>query len=86
MLSFGHALYFGAGAYGLGIVLENTGIPLFPGILIALVGGLAIALVTGAVSRHDSGTNATPALAHAKKATTWSIELPDTVAIRSPGP
>ena len=55
MLSFGHALYFGAGAYGLGIVLENTGIPLFPGILIALVGGLVIALVTGAVSMRVSG-------------------------------
>ena len=55
MLSFGHALYFGAGAYGLGIVLENTGIPLFPGILIALVGGLVIALVTGAVSMRVAG-------------------------------
>ena len=55
MLSFGHALYFGAGAYGLGIVLENTGIPLFPGILIALVGGLIIALVTGALSMRVSG-------------------------------
>lgn len=55
MLSFGHALYFGAGAYGLGIVLENTGVPLWPGILIALVGGLAIALATGAVSMRVSG-------------------------------
>jgi branched-chain amino acid transport system permease protein len=55
MLSFGHALYFGAGAYGLGIVLENTGIPLVPGIFIALVGGLVIAVVTGAVSMRVSG-------------------------------
>ena len=38
------------------------------------------------VSRHDSGTNAMPAMAHAKNATTWSVELPDTVAMRSPGP
>lgn len=55
MLSFGHALYFGAGAYGLGIVLENTGVPLWPGILLALVGGLFIALVTGAVAQRVSG-------------------------------
>lgn len=55
MLSFGHALYFGAGAYGLGIVLENTGVPLFPGIFIALVGGLVVALMTGAVSMRVSG-------------------------------
>ncbi|WP_291382177.1 branched-chain amino acid ABC transporter permease [Demequina sp.] len=55
MLSFGHALYFGAGAYGLGIVLENLSVPLWPGILIALVGGLVIALVTGAVSIRVTG-------------------------------
>jgi branched-chain amino acid transport system permease protein len=55
MLSFGHALYFGAGAYGLGIVLEQTGMPLWPGILVALIGGLVIALVTGAVSMRVSG-------------------------------
>ena len=55
MLSFGHALYFGAGAYGLGIVLEATGMPLWPGVLVALVGGLAVALLTGAVSMRVSG-------------------------------
>ena len=55
MLSFGHALYFGAGAYGLGIVLENLGVPLFPGVFLALIGGLVIALITGAVSMRVSG-------------------------------
>lgn len=55
MLSFGHALYFGAGAYGLGIVLEALSVPLFPGILIALVGGLVVALLTGAVAMRVSG-------------------------------
>ena len=38
------------------------------------------------VSRHDSGTKAMPDRAQAKNATTWSVELPDTVAMRSPGP
>jgi len=55
MLSFGHALYFGAGAYGLGIALKYLGVPLWPGIFIALLGGLAIALVTGAVAMRVSG-------------------------------
>ncbi|MEJ1155755.1 branched-chain amino acid ABC transporter permease [Microbacterium sp. Mu-86] len=55
MLSFGHALYFGAGAYGLGVALEHFGVPLWPGIFIALIGGMVIALVTGAVSMRVSG-------------------------------
>jgi len=55
MLSFGHALYFGTGAYGLGIALAYLGVPLWPGALIALVGGLVIAAVTGAVAMRVSG-------------------------------
>lgn len=55
MLSFGHALYFGAGAYGLGLALKYFGVPLWPGILIALVGGLAIAAFTGSIAMRVSG-------------------------------
>ncbi|TDN92589.1 branched-chain amino acid ABC transporter permease [Microbacterium sp. BK668] len=55
MLSFGHALYFGAGAYGLGIALEHFGVPLWPGVFIALLGGMVIALATGAVAMRVSG-------------------------------
>jgi len=55
MLSFGHALYFGAGAYGLGILLKAFEVPLFPGIFLALIGGLLIALLTGAVAMRVSG-------------------------------
>lgn len=55
MLSFGHALYFGAGAYGLGVVLKHLGVPLWPGVLIALIGGLLIALITGAIAMRVSG-------------------------------
>jgi len=55
MLSFGHALSFGAGAYGLGLALAYLHVPLWPGILIALIGGLVIALVTGAISMRVSG-------------------------------
>lgn len=55
MLSFGHALYFGAGAYGLGIALERFGVPLWPGVLVALLGGMVIAVATGAVAMRVSG-------------------------------
>ena len=55
MLSFGHALYFGAGAYGLGLVLQHLNVPLWPGALIALVGGLAIAAFTGAIAMRVTG-------------------------------
>lgn len=55
MLSFGHALSFGAGAYGLGLALQYLDVPLWPGVLVALVGGLAIALFTGAISMRVSG-------------------------------
>lgn len=55
MLSFGHALYFGAGAYGLGILLDAFALPLWPGVFVALIGGMVIALVTGAVAMRVNG-------------------------------
>ncbi len=55
LLSFGHALYFGAGAYGLGILLERTDLSLWPAIGLTLVMAGGIALVTGAVSLRVSG-------------------------------
>ncbi|MDR2998735.1 MAG: branched-chain amino acid ABC transporter permease [Microbacterium sp.] len=55
MLSFGHALYFGAGAYGLGILLKAIDLPLVPGVFAALLGGMVIALVTGAIAMRVDG-------------------------------
>ena len=55
MLSFGHALYFGASAYGLGIALEHFGVPLWPGVFLALVGGMIVGMATGAVAMRVSG-------------------------------
>lgn len=72
MLSFGHALYFGAGAYGLGIILQTLGVPLFPGVLLALIGGLLIALVTGAIAMRVSGIPfAMVTLAFAQAGSVW---------------
>ncbi|MBN9176146.1 MAG: branched-chain amino acid ABC transporter permease [Microbacterium sp.] len=55
MLSFGHALYFGAGAYGLGLVLKLLQVPLAVGIPLSLLGGLVIAAFTGSVAMRVSG-------------------------------
>jgi branched-chain amino acid transport system permease protein len=55
LLSFGHALYFGAGAYGLGILLEHTELSLWPAVGLTLMGAGAIAVLTGAVSLRVSG-------------------------------
>ena len=72
MLSFGHALSFGAGAYGLGIVLHNFGVPLFPGVFVALIGGLVIAVVTGAIAMRVSGIPfAMVTLAFAQAGSVW---------------
>lgn len=55
MLSFGHALSFGAGAYLLGIVLRYLEMPLLPATLLALLGGLVIALLTGSIANRVGG-------------------------------
>ena len=55
MLSFGHALAFGGGAYLLGIVLKFLEVPLLPATLIALLGGLVIALLTGSIANRVGG-------------------------------
>ncbi|MBX3098091.1 MAG: branched-chain amino acid ABC transporter permease [Salinibacterium sp.] len=55
MLSFGHALYFAMGAYGLGILLQSTDLALVPamGIILALV--IVAAYLIGALSLRVTG-------------------------------
>ena len=55
MLSFGHALYFAVGAYGLGIVLKNTDLALVPAMGITLAGAIVVAYLLGAVSLRVTG-------------------------------
>lgn len=55
LLSFGHALYFGAGVYGLGIVLDQWDIPLIPAMLVVFVGCVVLASVLGAISLRVTG-------------------------------
>lgn len=55
LLSFGHALYFGVGVYGLALVLDRTDIPLIPAALLIIVIGIVVANVLGAISLRVSG-------------------------------
>ena len=55
LLSFGHALYFGAGAYGLGVLLRDSSVSLWPALLLTVLCVAALALLTGAVSLRVSG-------------------------------
>lgn len=52
IVSFGHALFFGSGAYIIGLMLKGGSglINLFAGVAIALVFGLVVALVIGMLS------------------------------------
>jgi len=47
LLSFGQALYFGFGMYGVAIGVDNFGLPFWPALALGIVAAMAMALVTG---------------------------------------
>lgn len=55
LLSFGHALYFAIGAYGLGIVLDRTDLTLVPAMGIVFAIAIVVAALLGAVSLRVTG-------------------------------
>lgn len=55
LLSFGHALYFGLGAYGLGIVMEELELGIVPAAVLVIVAGILLSTLLGAVSLQVSG-------------------------------
>lgn len=55
LLSFGHALYFGAGSYGLAIILNQLGVPLLPAMGLTLVAVLVLSAITGLISLRVTG-------------------------------
>lgn len=55
LLSFGHALYFGFGAYALGIVMRELELGLLPAALLVLVAGVVMSHVLGAISLRVTG-------------------------------
>lgn len=55
LMSFGHALYFAAGAYGLALLLDRPGWPLLPATGVVLAAVAVLAGLVGAVSLRVSG-------------------------------
>jgi branched-chain amino acid transport system permease protein len=55
LLSFGHALFIAAGAYGTDILLSHFGWPLWSAALVAVAGTAALAAVLGAVALRTTG-------------------------------
>lgn len=55
LLSFGHALYFGLGAYGLGIAMEKLELGIVPSAILIIVAGIVISTLLGAVSLQVTG-------------------------------
>lgn len=62
LLSFGHAMFFGAGAYGLAIILRETlpagtplGLALLVAVVLTLILGLVVALAVGSLALRVTG-------------------------------
>lgn len=49
MVSFGHGLFFGMGAYSFGIIMQRTGMPIPLAILLTMAIAAMVALVVGAI-------------------------------------
>jgi branched-chain amino acid transport system permease protein len=57
LLSFGHAMYFGAGGYGTALALKHIqGLPLLPAVLIGLLSGVILSLIFCPLVVRVSGT------------------------------
>jgi branched-chain amino acid transport system permease protein len=55
LLSFGHAAFFGAGAYITGIAIGQYGVPWFAAVVLGVLGGGLLTLVIGAFSIRTHG-------------------------------
>jgi branched-chain amino acid transport system permease protein len=55
LLSFGHAAFFGAGAYITGITIVHFGLPWYAAMTLGILGGGLLALVIGALSIRTRG-------------------------------
>jgi branched-chain amino acid transport system permease protein len=57
LLSFGHAMFFGAGGYGTALALKHIqGLPLLPAVLIGLLSAVVLALILCPLVVRVSGT------------------------------
>jgi branched-chain amino acid transport system permease protein len=55
LLSFGHAAFFGAGAYITGIAIGQFGVPWFVAVVLGVLGGGLLAFIVGGLSTRTRG-------------------------------
>ncbi len=55
IVSFGHAAFFGTGAYLVGILMEHQGMPWWAAVIVTLTVGVLIALIKGGVGLRIKG-------------------------------
>lgn len=55
LLSLGHALFFAAGMYGLGLTMEHLGLAAAPGFLAGLLAALVVSAAIGALALRTAG-------------------------------
>jgi len=55
LLSLGHALFFGAGMYGLSLSMQHLGTPVLPAFAIALISAAIVTAVVGALALRTKG-------------------------------
>jgi len=55
LLSLGHAMFFAAGMYGMGLATRLWGIPVGPAFLIGVMAGAALSLVVGVLALRTKG-------------------------------
>jgi len=55
LLSLGHALFFAAGMYGLGLTMRFWDLPVGPALIVALVLGAAVSAAVGALALRTAG-------------------------------
>lgn len=55
LLSFGHAAFFGAGAYVTGIAIGRFGVPWYAAVAVGVFGGASLAAIIGALSTRTRG-------------------------------
>lgn len=55
LLSLGHALFFAAGLYGMGLAMRHLGLPALPALALGVVCGAALAAVVGLLALRTAG-------------------------------
>ncbi|MFQ5622874.1 MAG: branched-chain amino acid ABC transporter permease [Paracoccaceae bacterium] len=55
LLSLGHAMFFGAGLYGMGLAVRHLGLPVAPAFLLGILAALALSAIVGFLALRTAG-------------------------------